>query len=129
MMANDKLNSWKRLNLLDLEKPIDDFNQAIPEEISHREQLCLLGFVVAEKTVNKEDFKSTMLGIWQPKGKIDFNEVGFNLYILEFKNSFDLERIREGCPWSFNRNLLFLIEYNRKLTPWQVSFEKEPMWV
>lgn len=98
MMDEDILNSWKRFNLSDLEKTIDAFDQAIPEEISRREHLCLLGLIVVDKAVNKEAFRSTMVSLWRLKGKVDFKEVGFNLFIIEFKETIDLERIREGRP-------------------------------
>lgn len=71
-MDKEILDSWKRFNLSDLEKMIDDFDQAIPKEISRRERLCLLRLVVANKAVNKEAFRSNMLSIWRPKSKVDF---------------------------------------------------------
>lgn len=85
-------------NLFDLEKTKDVFDQVIPKEIFQRECLFLLGLVVADKAVNKEAIRYTMVSLWRLKEKVDFKEVGFNLFIIEFKETIDLERIREGRP-------------------------------
>lgn len=97
-----------------MEKVIDVFNQTMPKEISQRECLCFLGLVIADKLVNKEAFRSSMANLWQLKRYAAFKEVGLNLFISR--------------PWSFDRNLICLTNYNGNLTPQKVQFKREPMW-
>lgn len=40
------------------------------------------------------------------QGKVNFKEVGQNLYIVEFQDTRDLQRVQDGRPWSFNRFML-----------------------
>lgn len=67
--------------------------------------------------------------IWHLKGQIVFKEVGFILFIIEFKEILDLERIKDGRPWSFDQNLSCLTEYKRNLTSQKLQFVIKPMWV
>lgn len=109
-MDEDILNSWRSFKLIDEQKTVEVCDQGIPKEISRRERLCLLGLVVSEKSVNKESFKSSMQSLWRLKGRVDFKEVGFDLFIIEFLETLDLKRIKEGRRWSFDRNLICLID-------------------
>lgn len=44
-------------------------------------------------------------------------------------HALDLKKIQDGHPWSFDRNMFCLTEYDRKLIQQQVVFTKESMWV
>lgn len=128
-MEENILKSWKIFQLKDLEKSVKAIEMNIPEEITQRENLCLLGFVVLDKSVNKEAFTSLMQMLWHLKGRVEFKEVCFNLFIIEFRETLDITRIQEGRPWMFDQNLLYLTKYNKHLTSQHVSFTKELMWV
>lgn len=72
----------------------------------------MLGLLVSEKLVNKEALKSTLVNLWKLQGKVIFNEVCFNLFVLEFSTRKDLLKVQEGRPWTFDRYLLCLAKYN-----------------
>lgn len=56
------------------------FNLGIYEEIEQREKICLLGLFMANKSVNREAFKTMMQSLWRLKGRVDSKDVGFNLF-------------------------------------------------
>lgn len=47
--------------------------------------------VIADKLVNREMFKTTMHEVWKPQGKVDFKEVGSNLFLVELKSPRPIE--------------------------------------
>lgn len=77
-----------------------------------RERLCLLGLVIGEKAFNREAFRSTMQNLWRLQGRVDFLEVGNNLFVVEFQDKLDLLKVLVGRPWSFDRNLFCLTSYD-----------------
>lgn len=97
-MEEDIIKSWQKLKLTEAERNATQIERGILEAISQREKLCLLGFMVSEQMVNKEAFKSTIQTLWRLKGKVSFKEVGFNLFIIEFKENLDLIRVQAGHP-------------------------------
>lgn len=67
--------------------------------------------------------------MWKLTSKTDFKEVGQNIFLLEFFETLNLQKVQEGCPWSFNRNLFCIQAYDASLTPSKIQFIREPMWV
>lgn len=63
------------------------------------------------------------------KDKVSFKEVGFNLFLIEFLDNLDLQKILEGRSWSFDRFLLSIRRYDRALSPQLADFGSELMWV
>lgn len=89
-MEEALLETWKNLKLMDDERKGFSFSVEGSNKWGKREQLCLLGYIVAKKMVNKEAFKSSMQTLWKLHNKVDFKEVGQNLYIVEFHELRDL---------------------------------------
>lgn len=52
-----------------------------------------------------------------------------NLFIFEFQQNLDLEKVQNGQPWSFDKNLLCLTTFDSKLASNQIEFTKEPIWI
>lgn len=82
---------------------------------------------MADKHINEEAFSLTMQNIWKMKDKVTCKEVGFNLFLIEFQEVLDLQKIQEGRPWSFDRFLLSHTKYERHLSMQIVEFKTEPM--
>lgn len=87
------------------------------------------GFVWLVVVVNRESFRLTMQNLWRLQSKEEFGGVGNNLFVVKFQDALDLQRVQDGRHWTFNRNLIYLTNYDRSLTSQQINFRKEPMWV
>lgn len=84
-MEKEILESWKHFQLTDLEWSVEVIDSNIPKEINRRESLCLLGFVVSGG--EQGDLQSIDANYLALKGWVHFNEVGFNLFIIEFRET------------------------------------------
>ncbi|XP_042988622.1 uncharacterized protein LOC122316137 [Carya illinoinensis] len=70
-----------------------------------------------------------MVKIWKLQGGIQFKGVGTNLFLIEFQNASDMAKVKQGRPWMFDRNLICLEDYNGLVTPEEMGFDKEPIWI
>ncbi|KAF5465160.1 hypothetical protein F2P56_015189 [Juglans regia] len=76
-----------------------------------------------------EAFKSTMQTVWKAKGRIQFKEVGSNLFVIEFQHAVDLQKVMNGRPWTFDCNLLCLTTFDGHVAPKEITFSTESMWI
>lgn len=82
-----------------------------------------------DRNINKEALKTTMTKIWNPKGWLQFNEVGHNRYLVEFQKVMDKERVLNIRPWSFDKNLVCIQEFSTTIPPAELVFTHEPIWI
>jgi hypothetical protein len=52
-----------------------------------------------------------------------------NLFVAEFGCKMDIERILASSPWNFGKFAVILREYDDKLKPSQIRFERMEIWV
>jgi hypothetical protein len=67
-----------------------------------------------------------MLSIWRTAGLVVFKEVQDNVWLLEFVEYDDKKRVLKGRPWSFDRQILVLNDFDRSIVPSQMQFTRSP---
>jgi hypothetical protein len=90
---------------------------------------CLIGKVWSEKNVNKEAFKFVFSTIWRTVGGVKFKELGNNIWFFEFTEENDKRRVMEGKPWSFDKQIVVLNEFNGSTKPSHMEFTRSPFWI
>ena len=64
-------------------------------------QAYVLGKLVANHLVSREAIRSSLMQWWKPLDSLTFKTLGENLFLIEFDNLKDKERVPEGRPWVF----------------------------
>ncbi|XP_042983219.1 uncharacterized protein LOC122312628 [Carya illinoinensis] len=128
-MEDEITKRWSSLKLTDTEQQ----ELLLPEEDILSSKLrgnsCLLASILNDRTSNREVFKNTMAKVWNTSGWITFKEFGPNKFLLEFQLLSDKKKVLHGRPWSFDRHLVCLKEFESDLSPSEVEFKSEPFWV
>lgn len=87
------------------------------------------GKVIAERPVSKEVLRSTFLKVWRPNGLVFFIELSENMFLVEFSNEGDQNKIGEGRPWLFDKHLFVMKDFDGLTPPRNMKFETASFWV
>ncbi|XP_040990949.1 uncharacterized protein LOC121238174 [Juglans microcarpa x Juglans regia] len=128
-MDEDLSELWNKFSLTEEERYEIVITDQDIENNMGRGKLCLVGRVIADKKINKEAFKNTMLKVWKACAGTKIIEVGDNLYVFEFQTKGDLNRIWGGQPWLFDTNLVCLKNFDGVTPPSELNFNSTTMWV
>ena len=94
-----------------------------------KEERCLVGRIGGEWRVNKEAFRSVLSQIWRTSGFVVFKEVQDNIWLFEFAELDDKKRVLNGRPWSFDRQILVLQDFDESIPPSQMEFTHSLFWI
>jgi hypothetical protein len=98
------------------------------QELCNKGSLCLVGRLGVPKKLNKEAFKAVLQRIWRPSGRLVVKEIKENLWLFEFLEERDKQKVLAGQPWSYDRTLLILNEFDDKISPSQMV-SSTPIWI
>jgi hypothetical protein len=70
-----------------------------------------------------------MVRAWKPTGNVSFKMLGPNLFLIDLENWWDKDRILEGRPWTFDGDLLSLLEFDSLTLIEDLEFGKAAFWV
>ena len=91
IMADELSQMWKKLSLIDeVSLDLDTFAEETIDSFT-RGQYCALGKLITDHMVCKETIKTNLMRWWKLLGKLSFQVLGENLFLLEFTDLGDKE--------------------------------------
>ena len=121
---DDLAHSWNRHTLLD------------------REGLgcCLLdddrvvGFSIAAKFLTKQAINMEVIAknftlLWRARNGFKIQNFGDQKILFTFDNKEDVDRILGGEPWSFDKHLVVMSQYENEFPLQDIKFDRTTLWV
>ena len=128
-MAEDVINSMVNLKLtFKEEEEIQVSEEGRSEEIDSC-VLSLIGKFLTCKPYNRKAAKNTLQKAWGLDKELQISKVGSNLFQFKFQSEYDLDRILRGGPWSFDNQLLMLMQWKAGMNSKNVVLEHASMWI
>jgi len=121
---------FRRLNLIEAEGEVAAFSD--DEEDSAVVQWAVVGKVLSPSTIHATTIKGAMKPVWGNSCGLKIHSIGEksdNLFIAEFGDQFAMERALEGSPWLVGKHAVIHCDYDDRLVPSEIVFDKTDLWV
>ena len=128
-MAEELEELWKKLTFTEEEDEginLSGESTKIAREIGKN---CLVMKILTQRSINLEALRKTMRMLWRPNRAIQISEIDEELFLVEFGDTKDKKKVLEMCPWSFEKNLVLLQEFEGELVPKEINLKWSPFWV
>ncbi|KAM0884224.1 hypothetical protein ACQ4PT_031130 [Festuca glaucescens] len=85
---------------------------------------AIVGKVLAPNTLHVETIKAIIKPAWgNPKG-MKVRSLGPNIFLAELSSKIDMQRIMNGSPWVVGNNAILLKEFDPRVDPADVVFDR-----
>ena len=129
-MMNEELEQmWGKLSLTEAEQTEVVLDEEWLEEVKEVERNCLVGKLVLNRRINLEVMKNVLSSIWKLSYGMSIREVGCRLFIFHFEENLEKERVLLRQPWSFNKSLQVLGNFEGHEKPEEVKLQWCPFRV
>ncbi|OMP08440.1 hypothetical protein COLO4_06478 [Corchorus olitorius] len=89
----------------------------------------LVGKLYTKKHPNMEGLRNAFIQAWKLDYGLGVMEVGENLFLFQFEDELEKDRVLVHQPWNFNRLLMVFRDYDENQHPESMSFDLCPFWV
>ena len=128
-MAEELEEFWKKLSFTEVEDESILLGSSTTEAARKIGKNCLVMKVLSHNSINIDALRKNLRMIWKPQKSIQINEVKDELYLVEFGDGQDKKRIMEMCPWTYEKYLILLREFESEQVPKDISLWQSPFWV
>ncbi|XP_030489697.2 uncharacterized protein LOC115706250 [Cannabis sativa] len=90
---------------------------------------CLVGRFLTHRSIDFQAMQNKMAQLWQPGRGMYVKELENNLYLFQFYHEVDIERVKEGSPWTFDRVPLLFERLKQGKNPRSVPLNRIDFWV
>lgn len=91
------------------------------DESVNKYDLCLVGRLLTEKSVNYRAMKSKIADIWRPTMGLNVKDLDAGLYLFQFYRKEDMQWVEKGGPWSFDNAMIALERVATGMNPAHVK--------
>nr|POE60142.1 hypothetical protein CFP56_45086 [Quercus suber] len=90
---------------------------------------CLVMKILTQRIIGLEALRKHLKMLWKPKKGLQVSEIGEEMYLAEFGDGRDKRRILEMCPWSYEKQLILLQDFEGERVPKEITIKWSPFWV
>jgi hypothetical protein len=127
-MAEDLSNLWGKFSLSEEECRGATVQEKVVEGGAEKGKNCLVRKMI-NRGMGKNTTRALLTREWHTTGSFSLNELGDNLWLVDFENEGDKLRILEGRPWVPEGNLFAVEDFDGLVTPSQMTFDTAAFWV
>lgn len=99
------------------------------DESANKYELCLVGHLLTEKSINVKAMKSKIADVWRPAMGLSIKEIGQNLFLFQFYRKEDLQWVLKGGPWSFDNAMVALERIEAGQNPASIKPNYINIWI
>ncbi|KAL0463440.1 UNVERIFIED_CONTAM: hypothetical protein Slati_0231600 [Sesamum latifolium] len=96
---------------------------------SDSQRLCLVGHLLSSRPYHFEALSASIHSMLLPIKGLDIRELPEKRLLLRFKHPIDKRRALDGCPWSFEKNILLLADLKEDENPMKVELKWRDFFV
>lgn len=122
-MADEVLDGLGNMRITSEEEEVIPISDEGRLEARESCSLSLVGKFLMCKPFNKRAAKITLKRAWGLEDRMHITEVGPNLFQFKFQSEFDMFKVINGGPWSFDNQMLLLRRWQRGMTVGNIKFE------
>ena len=128
-MAEELEELWKKLTVTEEENEdivLGSNSTRVAKEVGKN---CIVMKVLTQRCVSVDALKKNLRMLWKPNKGLQVAEIEDNLFLAEFGDSWDKKKVMEMRPWSFEKQLMLMREFEGELIPKEIVLKWSPFWI
>jgi hypothetical protein len=92
---------------------------------------ALVGKFLSPSTLHIDTIRAAMISAWGNPLGMKLRSIGEkrdNLFVVEFDSKVDMGHVLAGTPWVVGKHAVILKEYDEKLRPSEIRFDRIKIW-
>ncbi|XP_065628224.1 uncharacterized protein At4g02000-like [Quercus suber] len=90
---------------------------------------CVVMKILTKRIIFLEVLRKNMKMLWKPNKGLQISEIEDDMFLVEFGDGRDKKRIMEMSPWSFEKQLILMQDFEGELVPKEIVLKWTPLWV
>ncbi|XP_075663370.1 uncharacterized protein At4g02000-like [Castanea sativa] len=127
-MVEELEELWKKLSFTEEEVNVELGSRSTTTAIE-RGKYCVVLKVLTNRSISLDALRKNLRMMWKPKKEMQLSEIEEDLFLAEFGDEKDKRKVLDMSPWSYEKQLVIIQEFEAELTPKEIELKWVPFWV
>ena len=128
-MADELEALWSKLTFTEEEGEDIELGSESTRAAREIGKNCLVMKILTQRIIVLDALRKHLKMLWKPNRGLWISEIDEDLYLVEFGDGRDKKRILEMCPWSYEKQLVLLQEFEGERVPKDITIKWTLFWV
>lgn len=122
-MVEEQQELWRKLSFMEEEDEGIVLGNNSPRVAKARGRLCVDLKILSHRSVSVEALRKNLRMLWKPRKRVNIGELKGDLFLTEFGDERDKKRVMDMSPWSYEKQLVLIQEFEGELTPREMELK------
>ena len=85
--------------------------------------------ILSQRSINVDALRKNLRMLWKPNKGVQISELEEDLFLVEFGDEKDKKKVLDMCPWSYEKQLVLIQDFEGELTLKEIELKWAPFWV
>ena len=128
-MADEQEELWKKLTFTEDEGEDIELGSNSKRAAKEIGKNCVVMKILTQRTIIIEALRKNLKMLWKPNKGVQIFEIEEDLFLVEFGDGRDKKKVMEMCPWSYEKQLILMQEFEGEMVPKEIKLQWVPFWV
>ena len=125
-MAEELEQLWSKLSFTEEEDDGIELGNSCTKATRALGKNCVVLKVLTQRSINLDALRKNLRMLWKPNKSLEISEIEDELFMEEFGDTKDKQRVLNMSPWSFEKQLVLLQEFEGELVPKDIVMRWSP---
>ena len=117
LMAEELEVLWKKLSFTEEEADDVELGSGSTKVAIERGKFCAVLKVLTNRSISLDALRKNLRMMWKLKKEMKLSEIEEDLFLVEFGDEKDKRKVIDMSPWSYEKQLVIIQEFEAELTP------------
>nr|POE81313.1 hypothetical protein CFP56_61780 [Quercus suber] len=128
-MAEELEALWKKLSFTEEEADGVELGSGSTKAALERGKYCAILKVLTHRSVSLDALRKNLRMMWKLKKEMHLSEVEEDLFLVEFRDEKDKRKVMDMSPWSYEKQLVIIQDFDAELAPTEIELKWCPFWI
>ena len=128
-MAEELEELWKKLSFTEEEVDDVELGSVSTKAAIERRKNCAVLKVLTHRSISLDALRKNLRMMWKPKKGVQLSEIEDDIFLVEFEDEKDKRRVIDMSPWSYEKQLVHIQDFEVKLTLKEIELKWSPFWI
>lgn len=128
-MEEELESLWRKLSFIEEEDENVVLGSNSTKAARELDRNCLVMKVLSHRSIVLDALRKNLRMVWKPNKGIQILENEGEMFRVEFGDERDKKKVLEMCPWSYNKQLILLQDFEGEQMSKEIFLKWSPFWI
>ena len=125
-MSKELEKLWRKLSFMEEEDEGIELGSSSTKAAKEIGKNCAIMKIMTHRSISLDALRKNLRMLWKTNKGVNIFELKADLFLVEFRDGKDKKKVLDMCPWSYEKQLVLIQDFEGELTSKEIELKSSP---